>query len=438
MSPSHLQRSLSLYDEKTTRREVISWCLYDFANSSYTTIIVTVAYSIYFTGVVADGMNGERLWGWGYSGSMLLVALLSPVLGAMADYGGLKKGFLVGFTILCISTTMALFFVRRGDVVMGMLLFALSNIGFNGGMHFYNSFLIDITTRSNIGRISGYGWALGYLGGLVSLLLVYPFIRDGFGDGNLYYYRLSFPLTGVFFLVASIPSFLFLKERSYSHRTHHLNYIRGGFRRLRDTFREIGRFTELVRYLFSYLIYTDGINTVIVFSAIFANRVLGFDAGEVVVYFIITQVSAGLGAWLLAPLTDKLGAKKLISVTLVVWILVVIGAYMVETKEGFYGIGILAGSVLGANQSASRALLGLLTPHGRNAEFFGFFAMTGKFAAVLGPLLYGEISTLTGDQRYAVLSLAMFFVVGFILLQMVDEERGMAVARRFEQEEKDW
>jgi UMF1 family MFS transporter len=323
--------------------------MYDFANSSYTTLIVTVAYSVYFINVVADGTQGERLWGWSYSLSMLVVALAAPFLGAVADFGRLKKRFLVGFTLLCVFSTAALFFVEKGAVVTAIIIFALSNIGFNGGVHFYNSFLIDISDRSNIGKISGYGWALGYVGGLLCLLMAYPLIKGGFAEENLTNYRLSFPLTGAFFLIASIPSFVYLRERAYGSRGPVMNgYLTGGFKRLVITFHEIKRFRELLKYFLGYLIYTDGINTVIVFSAVFANRVLDFTPADLIVYFLITQVAAALGALFFAPITDLLGSRRAISITLVIWIIVALWAYAVETKTGFYLLGLVAGSALRA------------------------------------------------------------------------------------------
>lgn len=423
----------SNYKARTTKGEILAWCLYDFANSSYTTVIVTVAFSIYFTTIIADGPDGARLWGRTYAASMLIIAVISPLLGAIADYGGLKKRFLVCFTLMSVIATALLFFVTRGDIVLGVILFTLSNIGFNGGMHFYNSFLIDISTRSNIGKISGYGWALGYVGGLIALVIVFPLIKGGLSEANLPSYRLSFPITAAFFLIASIPTFIYLKERDGFHRAAHLgSTIKGAFKRIGTTLHEIKNFRELTKYFFAYLIYTDAVNTIIIFSAVFAHQVLGFTPGELIKYFIITQVAAAIGALVFGGIADKLGAKHSITVTLVIWIGVIIGAYLVETKSGFYIIGLVAGTVLGANQSISRTLLGLFTPQGKNAEFFGFFALVGKLAAIIGPLVYGEISAYTGSQRLAILSLVVFFVIGLVILQTVDEEAGIAATRSFE------
>ena len=369
---------------RATRGEIFAWCLYDFANSSYTTVIITVAFSIYFTTIIADGMDGARLWGWTYAASMLIIAVISPLLGAVADYGGLKKRFLVGFTLLSIAATALLFFAERGDIAFGIILFTLSNIGFNGGMHFYNSFLIDIYTRDNIGKISGYGWALGYVGGLIALVIVFPLIKGGLTEANLMSYRLSFPVTAAFFLITAIPTALYLRERDGFHQGgDFVSTFKGALKRIRTTLHEIKSFKELTKYFFAYLIYTDAVNTIIIFSAVFAHKVLGFTPAELIKYFIITQVAAAIGALVFGGLADRLGAKRSITITLVVWIGVVIGAYLVETKSGFYVIGLVAGTVLGANQSISRTLLGLFTPKGKNAEFFGFFALVGKLAAII-------------------------------------------------------
>lgn len=418
--------------EPVPKREVLAWCFFDFANSSFTTLIVTVAYSIYFAQVVAKGYQAEQLWGWGYSGSMLIIAILSPWLGAVADCSAKKKQFLIAFTALCVIGTAALIIVEEGDIIQGLVLFALANTGFNGGLAFYNAFLLEISDSSNIGRISGYGWALGYIGGLLCLGLAYPLLKGGFEPDNLLNFRLSFLLTAIFFLISSIPTFLILKERALARALKEgETYWSHGIKRLGDTLHEMRRFRELIKYLAGYLLYTDGINTVIVFSSIFANKVLNFSPKEIIIYFFVTQITAALGAYVFGFITDRIGAKRTISITLVIWIIVAFCAYLVQTKAQFYILGLVAGVALGSNQSASRVLLGLLTPAGKSAEFFGLFSLTGKFAAILGPLVYGYVTVITGTQRIAVLTIGIFFLAGFILLQTVREERGIESARGY-------
>ncbi|MBI3805285.1 MAG: MFS transporter [Nitrospirae bacterium] len=411
-----------------TRREQISWCLYDFANSAFTTVIVTVAYSVYFTEVVAKE-GGATLWGRGIAFSMLLVALLSPILGALADYSGKKKRFLFFFTVVCILFTALLYFVREGEWFRGLLFFTIANVGYNAALTFYDAFLKELTSDERMGRLSGYGWAVGYIGGFFSLLIVAPLIRGGFDEASLPAFRFSFVVTALFFLLFSLPLFLWVRERLPPQgppRTD--SYLKIGFKRMANTFVSIRRFRELIKFFIAYLFYNDAINTVIVFSSIFARQVLQFTPSELVTYFIITQVSAAAGAFLFAPLTDRLGPKRTISITLVGWILVVIWAYQVETRLGFYGVGLSAGSILGATQSASRTLLARFAPLQKSAEFFGFFSLTGKISASIGPLFYGEIVRWTGSQRWATLSLTLFFLIGLILLQMVNEQKGIRSA----------
>ena len=418
------------------KKELWAWCLYDFANSSFTTLIVTVAYSVYFVQVVARpfGTSGheatpERLWFWGYAASMLVVAVVSPVLGAIADARAIKRRFLIGATLVCVAFTALLALVEEGDVWQGLLFFGLANIAFDLGFLFCSAFLVEISTPQNIGRISGYGWGLGYAGGLLSLALAYPLISGGFAEENLPYYRLSFAVTAGFFLLAALPTFLWLHERAIPHARHPRHSVwRQAVCQLASTAKHIGQYRDLGIYFIAYLIYTDAINTVIVASAIFANKVLDFSPGDLIIYFLITQITAGLGAVGFGLLADRIGAKHTISLTLLLWIALAIAASAVQTHTQFYAIGLVAGAALGANQSSSRMLLGRFTPVGRQGEFFGFFSVTGKFAAIIGPLIYAEVTVLTGSQRWAVLSMAFFFAAGFLVFQAVNERRGIEAA----------
>ena len=410
------------------KREIWAWCWYDFANSAFSTVIVTVAYSVYFAQVVAKGHNAEAWWGWGYGLSMLFIGIVSPVLGAMADFSGTKKRYLALFTVLSVLATALLLFVSEGDVWTGIILFAVANIGFNGGLTFYNAFLKDLSRSENMGRISGYGFALGYVGGLASLIIVYPMIKGGFDPGNLMLFRLSYPVTAVFFLVFSIPAFVWLREDRVASGITPGNYIRTGFARVWRTFHEIRKFRELFKFFVAYLIYIDGINTVIVFSAIFAAGVLGFTPQELVVYFIVMQVTSAAGAYVFGHITDRIGAKPTIMITLVMWIALIVWAFFVSSKAEFYALGLIAGVALGSNQSASRTLLGLFAPRSKVTEFFGFFALTGKLAATVGPPVYGIIASVTGNQRWAVLSIGAFYLVGLLVLTAVRPEAGMAAA----------
>ncbi len=417
------------YVPPPSRREWLAWSLFDFANSAYTTIIITVAYSVYFTSVVQPGPSGAAWWGRSYALSMLLVGVISPFLGAWADITARKKWFLAFFTLLCVGATALLVQVREGDLEWGVALFMLSNIGFAGGLAYYNAFLLELTDRHSFGRLSGYGWGVGYLGGMIALIMVLPLIQGGLGPENLDRYRLSFLVTALFFGLFCLPTFVWLRERARPlARPSGVSLWRMSLRRVTNTLTHLRRYRQLARFFVSYLIYEDGVNTIFVFAAIFASAVLSMTPVQILLFFVVANVASAVGAIALARATDWLGPKRMIGMTLIGMVGIVGWAASVQTAMDFYAMGLAAGILLGVNQSASRALLAQFTPQTHGAEFFGFFALVGKFAAVLGPLVYGEIASSANNHRLAVLSIGIFFVVGLLLLLRVDERAGIAAA----------
>ncbi len=410
-------RSSSL---SATRGQVISWALFDFANTAFYVLILTVGYPLYFKEIVIGGSNrGDFLWGSAFSISMCIVALISPVLGAVADYGAGKKRFLALFTALCIIATALLFFVHEGMIAVGMILLISANIGFEAGLVFYDAFLPEITTERSYGRVSGYGFALGYVGSLVTLAVVYPLYINGFGPSNLFNIRFSFLIAAAFFFVFSLPIFLFLPDKQQTARMK-LDFIRIGFARLRTTYQQLPRFRNIAQFLISYFIYIDGINTIIVFSSIFAMETLKMEISEIVIYFAMVQTSAILGSILFGVLSDHTGHKRTLSATLLLWLSIVVIAYFIQDKWLFYAVGILAGLALGSSQSTSRGLMSIITPQEKRTEFFGFYSFFGKASAILGPLMFGFISSYF-NQRLAILSIGLLLLVGLILLQRVEE-----------------
>ena len=393
--------------------------MYDFANSSFTTIIVTVVYSVYFKNVVVNsGELGTALWGRAIAVSMLLVALSAPIFGAIADYSRAKKKFLFYNTYLTIVFTALLFFVKEGTILKGMIFFIIANFGFNSANVFYNALLPEIVHRDKLGKISGWGWALGYAGGLLSLVLVYPLIGLNV--------RLVFPSVAVFFAVFSLFTFIFLKEvKRPSART---NYFRAAFLRLKTSAKNIKSFREIIKFIISYLCYNDGIVIVISFAAIYGSTRFEMNQQQLIKYFIIANVTSMIGAFAFGFVTQKIGAKKSITITLFIWMAVVIWAFLCNSVQEFYLVGMLAGIAIGSSQSGSRTMLAMLTPKEKMAEFFGFYAFTGRFASVLGPLIYGEISRITGEQKWAILSVVGFFIIGALVLQTVNEKKGEEVA----------
>jgi len=405
------------------RFEIFSWTLFDFARTAFSVMIKTVGYALYFRAVVTlNSPNGDLYWGVSDSISMLIAALLSPILGAASDYAQGRKRFLFGFTMVCVISTALLFTVRPGMIFFGMLFFILANIGFEGGYAFYDAFLPQITSKKSYGRVSGYGFAMGYAGALTILFLCFPLIKGGFESSNIFNFRLSFPVSAAFFLVFALPFFFIVRERG-AGVVKKIPYVRLGFRRALMTLKHIRSYKNIAWFLLAFFLYIDAVNTVIFFAAIFAQVTLHFTEVEVVVFFIVTQTTAILGAIVFGILTDHIGPKKTISITLLLWICVVVGAFLVESKTGFYGVGLLAGMAIGSSQSASRSLMARLTPAQHEAEFFGFYdGICGNASAILGPSVFGLISVATGNQRLALLSIGLFFISGLLVLQKVQEE----------------
>lgn len=423
---------LSSSDKKKNRKDVFVWTLYDFANTAFSVIVVTVVYAVYFKKHIVsneiinifgfDRNPGDLYWGIAGAVSMLIVAVSAPIIGAMADYGNRKKQFLFSYSITCILATIALYYLEPGMIWQGMVLFIIGNVGFEGAIVFYNGFLPQIAQPNNIGKISGYGFAFGYVGSLISLLIALPYANMAFQVNDLALMRPTFIWAGLFFFIFSLPFYFVIREKTIQpYRSVIDNYLSEGFRRVKQTFKRVREFPEIVKFLIAYFVYIDGVNTVIYFSGIYASDTLGFSLTGVIQFFAIVQASAISGSYVFGFLTDKLGAKKTIMLTLLLWIIVAVGAFFATGKASFYIVGLIAGIAMGSSQSASRAMLGNLVPEGMEAEFFGFYALTGKFSSILGPVIFGVTSTITGSQRVAILSILFFFVTGLFLIKRVNE-----------------
>ncbi len=404
-----------------SRWRIFSWTLFDFANTAFSVIIVTVIYSRYFTNQVAGGQRW--LWGLAVSLSMIIAAALSPPLGAVADFSRGRKRFLLLFTLVCVVCTALMFYVREGMILTGILLFVLANVGFEGGLVFYDAFLPGLTSPKSYGRVSGYGFAMGYLGALAVLVIVILMLPEASDPQHGFFVRLSFVVAAAFFLVFSLPLFLFVQEPPVEGRAAG-SVFRAGMAEAARTFRALfvrKEYPSVARFLVAFFLYNDGILTVIAFAAIFADHVLHMNDRDIVLFFATVQSSAILGSVVFGVITDAIGPKKTISLTLVIWIGIVIGAYGVASVAAFYVIAMFAGLAIGSSQSASRSLMALLTPKTREAEFFGFYdGLCGKASAVVGPLIYGVIADVT-NERLAALSIGAFFLVGLALLQGVKE-----------------
>lgn len=410
---------MSLPEQAIPRGRILSWTLFDFANTAFYVLILTVGYPLYFKKIVASGSDqGDALWGISFSASMLIVALISPVLGAVADYGAGKKRLLGLFTSLCIGATAALFFVEQNMIAQGMILLILANIGFEAGLVFYDAFLPEITTERTYGRVSGYGFAMGYVGSLVTLIIALPLYAGGFEAQNLGNVRLSFLIAAGMFFLFALPLFIAVPDRQRSTALP-ADFLAIGVRRVVSTFREFGRYRNVGRFLLAYFLYIDAVNTIIVFSSIFADETLRLEVEEIIIFFAIVQTSAMGGSVLFGVLADKLGHKRSLNMSLSLWLIILVIAYFVEDKTAFFGVGLLAGIALGSSQSSSRSLMSALVPKEKKTEFFGFYSFFGKASAVIGPILFGVVSS-NVNQRAALLAVGALLLAGMLLLRRVE------------------
>jgi len=407
--------------------------MFDFANSSYTTMIVTFAYSVYFVETVVVGGGYDRevgisLWGWSSGLSQGLVLITAPVLGAVADFSGAKKRFLLVTYLACVVATACLGFVGPGDVALGILLFVFSNVFYSSGENLIAAFLPEIAPRERMGRVSGLGWALGYFGGLASLALCFPFLEDGLDAANATSVQISFVVVGAFFLLAGLPTFLFLRERaSRQALPAHKGYIAVGFARVFETLQHVRQYRQLFRFLFVFLSYNCGIYVVVYFANIYATVELGMTVTELLWLFLILQISGSAGAFVLGVFQDRLSSKFAIQVSLLLWLVVCVGAYGTQSKPAFYLIANVAGLAMGSSQSAGRALVGTFSPVERCGEFFGFWGLFWKLSGLVGLPLFGLASRALG-MRNAILLTGAFFLLGMVGMLWVDEEEGRRAA----------
>jgi UMF1 family MFS transporter len=314
-----------------------------------------------------------------------------------------------------------MFFVQKGDILLGFTLFVFANLGFEAGLVFYDAFLPNLTEKNNFGRVSGYGFAMGYVGALVVLLIVMFLLPSQSSPDYYFYVRLSFVVAAIFFMFFSIPLFLFVSEPRNDEPLKK-NLIKKGIFESKNTFKAIfihGTYPSIKRFLISYFLYNDGILTIIAFAAIFAANALKMTDEQVILFFVVVQSTAVAGSFIFGIVSDHIGPKKTITITIFIWIAVIIGTFFVNTIFEFYIIGLLAGMSIGSSQSTSRSLMALLTPKDKEAEFFGFYdGLFGKSSAVVGPLFYGIISDLS-NERLAALSVGIFFIAGLVILQKV-------------------
>ncbi|MFZ6016058.1 MAG: MFS transporter [Nitrospirota bacterium] len=395
------------------KKQVVSWCLFDFANSSYSTVIAAVIFPVYYANMIVGNETGmgDLWWGRAISLSMAFIAVTSPLLGGIADYSGIRKRLLFVFTALSICAVASFSILQKGMFLEGFILIVLANIGMEAGLVFYNSFLPEITEREYQGRVSAWGYAVGYIGSILSLIFVIPLVNKGYFDAVWF-------MVALFFALFSIPAFLFLPHDRRG-RFIFRHAASKGFEYTWNTFKEIWSRNEPRKFLIAYLIYEDGVNTVIVFSSIFAATTMGFAPQELIGLYLVVQITALTGAFLMARPIDFWGPKKVATLSLLLWTTVSVLAFFVQTKGHFWLIACIAGAGLGTVQAATRAFFAQFIPPDHESEYFGVYSMVGKSSAIIGPSLFGYISSSFGSQRPAILSVALFFLIGLIILQFV-------------------
>ena len=380
---------------RSTRRGRWAWYLYDFGNSAYAAVVLLAVYSAYFQGKIVGGAEGSRLWGMAIAIAMLAVAVTSPILGAIADFSGFKKRFLFIYTAVAVIFTAGLFFAKPGNLWIGMGFFIMAEIGYRGAQVFYNALLPEIAEPEEMGRISGYGWAIGTGGGIICLLLILPlimFLGEKFAD-DTFIVRLSLAITALFWAISAIPIFLWLPERAQRRELPAgENYLSIAFSQLGKTIRAAGRFKEFVKFIIAFLIYNDGVIMALDFAAIIGAVLYGMDQETLIIFVIIVQVTNVIGAYFFGWLVDRIGGKRSLVLSILMMIGVVIWLYLNQTQTGFFVIGAFAGFAMAGVQSVSRTMVAMFSPPGQSAEFYGFFAVAGRTSSFIGPAIYGWLA----------------------------------------------
>jgi len=408
-------------------REVWAWSMYDFANSAYTTVVVTAVFGAYFVGVVAEGKPWATFaWTAALSVSYAAILITGPLVGAWADAHAAKKGLLLVTTVGCVIFTAALYYAGPGAVVLSLVLLILSNYFFGAGENLIAAFLPELASSQAMGRVSGWGWSFGYLGGLAALGLCLFYITSHSAEGATQTVPVTMLITAAFFAVAAVPTFAFLRERATPQPQ-----VDSPWARVRDTLRHARQFRDLRRFLVCLVFYQAGVTAVVALAAIYAEQAMKFTTQQTITLILVVNVTAAIGAFAFGYLQDAIGHVKAVALTLVGWIVMVVIAGFSQTSESFWVAANLAGLCMGSSQAAGRAVVGYLAPPARLAEFFGLWGLAVKAASIFGPLTYGAVTWMfAGNHRLGIFATGLYFVIGLILLRGIDIERGREAALR--------
>ena len=414
------------------KREVFGWAMFDFANSGYTTVVLTAVFAAYFVGAVADGAEWAAFaWTAALSFSHLIVMFTIPAMGAWADQHGAKKRLLMFTTVGCVLATAALGLVGPGAVVLGMVLIVVSNVFFAWGESLVAAFLPELAKPAAMGRVSGWGWSLGYCGGMLALglSLAYVLWAQAQGQKAAQFVPVTMLITAAVFALASLFTLVFLRERARPQGNPAGSGWSQSYRQLRNTFQHARRYQDFMWLLACATAYQGGVAVAITLAAIYAEQVIGFVQQETMVLIFVLNIAAMVGAFAFGYWQDRLGHKLALGITLVGWVVTCLIAAVTTTKGGFWYAAAIAGVCMGSSQSSGRAMAGMLAPPGQLAEFFGLWTFATRVASIIGPLSYGAITWMTGgNQRLAIGSTAVLFVIGLVLLIPVNMKRGREAA----------
>lgn len=418
--------------DRKTRKSRHSWYLYDFGNSAYASIVLLAVYSAYFKDGVVGGPEGTRLWGLSVGLSAIIVAIISPILGTIADFTKSKKKLLFVFTIMSVSFTALLFFVRKGDIFIGILFFVLAEIGYRAAQVFYDALLTDVSTPESIGFVSGKGWAVGMLGGIAALLIVLLPIQL-VGNAFIPY---AFPITAAIYLVFSIPTFTNVREKREKEKIPEGKSVIGlAFGKLAETFRSIKSYKEFIKYTAAFLIYNDGIMMLMDFAAIIGATLYGMKQIDLIIFVILIHVSGTFGALLFGRISDKKSSKEAIILSILILVSSISCLYFIDKITWFYVIGLFAGFSLSGAQAVSRTMVSQLAPFDKVSEFYGFLSVAGRTSTFVGPLVFSTLSfrmsnwyvnhgvdALRAEKNgllWGIGSIIFFLIIGLLLLLLV-------------------
>ncbi|MGG4179625.1 MFS transporter [Virgibacillus pantothenticus] len=417
------------------KKTTLSWVLYDFGNSAFATTVMAAILPVFYYDVAAVGANQElaaSFWGYSQSFAVLIVAILAPILGAISDYSAAKKKFLRFFAYMGMIASILLAFVGEGDYIFASLLLIVGTVGFSGGNVFYDAFLPEIAKEKEIDKVSAAGFAWGYIGGgiLLAINILMILKHDWFGIPNATAAsQIAFVTVGVWWFIFSLPLFRNIQEEKKHTEKRDRSYVAIGFSRVSSTFKDLKHYKQLLIFLLAFWLYNDGISTIIKMATIY-GRDIGIDGNSLIIALLITQFVGIPCTFFFGWLAKKITAKKALVLSLYVYTGIVLLGYFMSSALHFYLLSICVGIVQGGAQSLSRSIYGRMVPEHKHAEFFGFYGISSKFAAIFGPFLFGLVGQLTGSSRNGIISLLVFFIGGIILLKFVNVEKGMADAKK--------